>query len=205
MNNRFDDDNDSGIAFRDIMMGIMGLLAAIVVLLILQPKEPDKAADAAERSRGNIRVEVMWPDDMNVDIDTWGKAPNSAAVGYSNKNGQILSLVRDDLGNYADISGRNYEVMFSRGLPKGEWVFNLHFFSNAAGVTSVPVTVLITITKDDTASSKTRPQQIVTTTLELTSVGQEITIIRFRLDENGDLVNDSMTSLFKPIRAARGL
>jgi hypothetical protein len=209
MHNRFDDDSgDSGISFRDVMLGIVGLLAAIVIILILQPKEPDKAAEDAERARGNIRVEVMWPDNMNIDIDTWGKAPNLPAVGYSNRNGVVLNLVRDDLGNYADISNRNYEVMFSRGLPQGEWVFNIHWFSNASRVISVPVTVLITITKDDTSGAKDKPQQVVATTLTLRNVGQEITVIRFTLDEDGDLLTDSMTSLFKPIRsmqADRGL
>jgi hypothetical protein len=201
MKNRFSDDDDSGIAFRDVVMGMMGLLAAIVIILLLQPKNPDMAADEAERARGNIRVEVSWPDDMNVDIDTWGKAPNLPAVGYSNKNGVVLSLVRDDLGNFADISGRNYEVMFSRGIPQGEWVFNIHWFSNTAGVRSVPVTVLITLTKDDSTGSKERPQQIVATNLTIRNIGQEMTVVRFKTDRDGNLIKDSTTSLFKPIRA----
>ena len=204
MQSRFDDSgNDSSISFRDVVLGMMGLLAAIVVLLILQPHDPNKAANESERARGNIRVEVMWPDEYNVDIDTWGKAPNQRAVGYSNRNGVILNLVRDDLGTYADISNRNYEIMFSRGLPQGEWVFNIHWFSNSAGVTAVPVTVLISITKDDSTSSKEKPKQLVATTLTLNNVGEELTIIRFKLDKNGDLVKDSMTSLFKPIRGRK--
>jgi len=204
MQNRFDDGGgDSSISFRDVVLGMMGLLAAIVVLLILQPHDPNKSSDESQRSRGNIRVEVMWPDADNVDIDAWGKAPRGPAVGYSNKNGILLNLVRDDLGTYADISNHNYEVLFSRGLTEGEWIFNVHWFSNSAGLSSVPVTVLITITKDDSNNSKEKPKQIVSTTVTLDNVGQELTVIRFKLDKNGDLIKDSMTSLFRPIRVAK--
>jgi len=204
MKNRFDDgNNDSSISFRDVMMGMMGLLAAIVVLLILQPREPNKATDQQQHSRGNIRVEVMWPDSYNVDIDTWGKAPNNRPVGYSNRSGLVLNLVRDDLGRFTDIGNHNYETMFSRGLPAGEWVFNVHWFSNTDKVVTVPVRVVITITKDDSYNSKSKPKQVVATNLTLNYVGQEKTVIRFKLDKNGNIVKNSMTSLFKPLRSAR--
>jgi len=196
-------ENGDGTAFRDVLFGVLGVLAAVVVILLLLPKHPEEAQNAQARSRGNIRVEVMWPDDYNVDIDTWGKAPGTiASVGYSNKNGNILNLLRDDLGIYADVSGRNYEIMHSRGLPAGEWIFNIHWFSNAAGKAQVSVDVIITITKDDSSKSKERPQQIVATKLVLTRVGEEQTVIRFKLDDKGDIIPNSMTSLFVPIRSA---
>lgn len=199
-------ETDDALAFRDVLFGILGVLAAVVVILLLLPKEPDRSADEQDRSRGNIRVEVFWDDTANVDIDLWGQAPGLPPVGYSNKNGPVLNLVRDDLGAYADITGINYEVMFSRGLSPGEWTFNLHWFSNADARSQMPVRVIITIRYDDTAGSKERPLQIVADEVVLTSVGQELTIIRFQLDVDGRLIEDSLTSLNRPIRsgASRG-
>lgn len=204
MRDRFSDDDEAGYgtAFRDIIFTLFAVIAAIVVILLLLPKQPKQADDLARQARGNIRVEIRWPDRQDTDIDIWGQAPNQRPVGYSNKNGQILSLVRDDLGNYSDVTDLNYEVMFSRGLPEGEWAFNIQWFSNPAQVKTVEVEVIITITKDDSTGSKSRPKQIVATTVKLTHVGQEKTIIRFKLDKNGDMIPDSMTTLFKPLRSA---
>jgi len=204
MRNRFtgDDEAGYGTAFRDIIFTLFAVIAAIVVILLLLPKQPKQADDLARHARGNIRVEIRWPDRQDTDIDIWGQAPNQRPVGYSNKNGPILSLVRDDLGNYADVTDLNYEVMFSRGLPKGEWTFNVQWFSNPAQVKSVDVEVIITITKNDKIGSKSRPKQIVATTVKLTHVGQEVTVIRFKLNKRGDIIRNSMTTLFKPLRSA---
>lgn len=193
-------ETDDALAFRDVLFGILGVLAAVVVILLLLPKEPETASAEEDRSRGNIRVEVFWDNDANVDIDLWGQAPGLSPVGYSNKNGPVLNLVRDDLGAFADITGINYEVMFSRGLPTGEWTFNLHWFSNADALATVPVRAIITIRYDDSGESKESPIQIVSDEVVLTSIGQELTIIRFRLDNDGKLIEDSLTTLNRPIR-----
>lgn len=203
---RFSDtevESEHGIAFRDIVTGMLAAFLAILVMLIVLPHQPDVAQDATEteRERGNLRVEIYWPDDYDADVDLWGQSPGSPSVGYSNKNGVILSLVRDDLGKYADISGMNYEVMFSRGLPPGEWALNIHWFGNAGSHTSVEVNAVITITYDDSTGSKEKPTQVVHTKLTLAKVGQELTIVRFRLDQDGKLNPDSINHLFKPIRS----
>lgn len=190
-------------AFQDVLFNTIGFLVVIVVILLMLPHKPEESKDEQSRSRGNIRVEAYWPDEYNSDIDLWGQAPGLPPVGYSNMQGPVLNLVRDDLGTYADISGRNYEIMFSRGLPQGEYTFNLHWFGDrdTPARPYVDVNVLITINKDDSAGSKSRPKQIVATTVRLSTVGEEITVIRFKLDPNGELIQESMTSLHKPIRA----
>jgi len=203
---RFDDSSDEpehGVAFRDIVFGLLGGFLAILIILILQPNNPElsSVAEDTRRDRGNVRVEIYWPDEYNADIDLWGLSPGLPPVGYSNKNGVVLSLVRDDLGSYADISGRNYEVMFSRGVPPGEWAFNIHWFGNAGNHPTVEVTAIITITYDDGAESKEKPTQIVQTKLNLVKIGQELTIVRFRLNADGTLDPDSLNHLYVPIRS----
>jgi len=198
-----DDDSGYGTAFRDVIFSLFAVIAAVVIILLLLPKEPNKSANDADVTRGNIRVEIRWDDTANVDVDLWGKAPNEKPVGYSNYHSKVLSLVRDDLGSYADISNLNYEIMFSRGLPMGEWVFNVHWFGNAQGLREIPVTVIITITKDDSVKSKSKRTQIVSTKVVLTHVGQELTIIRFKLDKDANVIPSSMNSIYTPLRSLK--
>lgn len=194
-------DSGSGIAFRDVIFTALIVILVINFLLLIMPKKPDEASNESDRSRGNIRVEVFWPDDMDVDIDLWGQSPGQPPIGYSNMQSPVMNLVRDDLGNYADITGINYEVMFSRGLPAGEWIFNIHWFGNSAGVSEVPVNVIVTYRKDDGTNSKEKPTQISVQQIMLTKVGQETTAIRFKLNADGDIIWDSLSSINKPIRS----
>lgn len=194
------DRDTNGTLFRDILFGLLGAILLILIILLILPKQPKQDESEDSRSRGNIRVEVIWDDKANVDIDTWVKAPGLPPVGYSNMNGPIFNLVRDDLGTYADVTGINYETVFSRGLPPGEYIINVHWFGNAAKLIEIPVKVFVTIRKDDSENSKTKPQSIIRTTVTLKHPGHELTVIRFRLDENGDVDRDSVNSIQKPIR-----
>jgi hypothetical protein len=187
--------------FRDVLMGALGAIMLALVILLFHINPPKKDDAANQRARGNVRVEVQWPKDMNVDVDTWVQAPNDTPVGYSNLNGKVFNLVRDDLGTYADLTEMNYEVAFSRGIPEGEWIINLHWFSNAMGVVEVPVKVLITMKKLDDDASKESPLSIMSKSVKLMKVGQEMTVIRFLVDENQDVDKTSFTTEFKPLRA----
>jgi hypothetical protein len=186
--------------FRDVLMGALGVLAVALVILMFHINPPKKDDAENERARGNVRVEVQWPNEMNVDIDTWVRAPGDVPVGYSNLNGRVFNLVRDDLGSHADLTEMNYEVAFSRGIPAGEWIINLHWFSNAHGAVEVPVKVLITMKKVDDGSSKSPPISIMSKSVTLTRVGQELTVIRFTIDEEKNIDMTSFSTETKIIR-----
>ena len=186
--------------FRDVLMGALGVLAVALVILIFHINPPKKDDAENERARGHVRVEVQWPNEMDVDIDTWVKAPGDVAVGYSNLNGRVFNLVRDDLGSHADLTEMNYEVAFSRGIPAGEWIINLHWYSNSHGAVEVPVRVLITLKKVDDGSSKSPPISIMSKSVTLTRVGQELTVIRFTIDEEKNIDMTSFSTETKIIR-----
>ena len=198
------EDSGNNTLFRDILLGVVGTIMLVLIILVFHINPPKKEDADNQRARGNIRVEVIWDKAINVDIDTWGKAPGDTPVGYSNLNGRVFNLVRDDLGTQADLTEMNYEVMFSRGIPAGEWTINLHWFSNAHGATEVPVKVLITVKKDDGETSKASPIKILSKSVVLNTVGQELTVIRFMVDENMDIDKDSFTTELKPLRSASG-
>ena len=195
------EDSGSNTLFRDILMGTLGVLMLCLIILVFHINPPKKEDADNQRARGNIRVEVIWDKNTDVDVDTWVKAPDDTPVGYSNLNGRVFNLVRDDLGTKADLTEMNYEVAFSRGIPAGEWIINLHWFSNSHGATQVPVKVMITIKKDDSGDSKASPESVLVKTVTLGTVGQELTVVRFMTDENKSVIEDSLNFEFKAIRA----
>lgn len=188
--------------FRDVLMGALGAIVVALIVLLFHINPPKKEDADKQRARGNIRVEVIWDKNTNVDIDTWVRAPGDTPVGYSNLNGRVFNLVRDDLGSHADLTEMNYEVAFSRGIPPGKWTINLHWYSNSHGAVEVPVKVLITIKKDDSETSKSAPIQIMSKHVTLTAVGQELTVVSFETDEAKDVDRNSFETDYVPLRTA---
>ncbi|HLT19374.1 MAG TPA: hypothetical protein VKZ96_07965, partial [Thermomicrobiales bacterium] len=111
-----------------------------------------------------------------------------------------FNLLRDDLGNRVDVTGLNYETSYSRGIQPGEYTVNLHLYRNPSGVFPVPVTVVTSVKRDvkDTA------RQLLASDVRLTREGEEVTVYRFELSENGDLVAGSVHSLHKALRTWSG-
>src|SRR5690606_40575934 len=111
---RFDDDA-GGTVFRDMIRLALAGFVAIVVLLLPHINPPGDAKAVVDPP-GNIMVEAVWPEDLDVDVDLWVQAPGDTPVGYSNKSGRFFNLLRDDLGQVADATKLNYEVSYSRGI-----------------------------------------------------------------------------------------
>jgi hypothetical protein len=193
------DDEEAGTVFRDVIMLALAGFVAIVLLLLPHLNPPGEAAKENTQPPGNVIVEVRWPDELDSDVDLWVEAPGDTPVGYSNKGGVIFNLLRDDLGKRADATGMNYEVSYSRGIPAGEYTVNVHLYRNTAGVFPIPVTVVTSVKK----SSKESARQLLASHIELTREGEELTVYRFRLSEDGDLVPGSVHSLQRKLRTWR--
>ena len=189
-----------GTVFRDtILLSLLGLMLILVILL--QNFNPPTQNNVSEPP-GNVIVEIEWPTQLDTDIDLWVQAPKGEAVGYSNKGNEVLNLLRDDVGASRDISDINHEIIYSRGILAGEYVVNLHFYADhadhAEGRESNPVPVHVWVSvKTDTAAAAA---VIVDRTLDLERVGDEETVFRFRLDEDGRLVVGSVNERFKALR-----
>ena len=199
-----DGDDTSGTLFRDIIIFCFGVVAAVVVMILPHINKPE-SQDEESRRRGNIRVEIIWPAHRDVDVDLWCQAPGDVPVGYSNKGGQVFNLLRDDLG-HNDLTNINYEVAFTRGLPAGEYIINLHYYRGDTGThpgagLEIEVEVLITIKKEDSVDSKESPQKILKTKVKLLYVKEEITAARFILDKDMNVVAGSLNRVQKKIRS----
>ena len=192
----FEDDQGQDTVFRDVIfLALAGFVA--VVLLLLPHLHPPKEAEAATRSPGNVIVEIRWPDEVDADVDLWVQAPGDAPVGYSNKGAAFFNLLRDDLGNRGDTTALNYEISYSRGVPAGEYVVNVHFYRNSGGYVSVPVTITVSVKADTNELAR----RLLATELRLENEGQEVTAFRFSLDRDGRLIRDSVHDLPKPLRS----
>ncbi|MDH3659388.1 MAG: hypothetical protein OEU92_05045 [Alphaproteobacteria bacterium] len=193
------DDDEGGTVFRDVIMLALAGFVAMVVLLLPHLNPVGEAEKENTSPPGNVIVELSWPEEIDADIDLWVEAPGDRPVGYSNKGGAIFNLLRDDLGKRSDVTGMNYEVSYSRGIPDGEYTVNVHLYRNKTKTSPIPVTVVTSIKK--TPSSTTR--QLLASKIELVREGQEITVYRFKLESEGDLVPGSVHSLQRKLRAWR--
>jgi hypothetical protein len=193
------DEDESGTVFRDVIMLALAGFVAMVLLLLPHLNPPGEAAKENTQPPGNVIVEVRWPDELDSDVDLWVEAPGDIPVGYSNKGGVVFNLLRDDLGKRADATGMNYEVSYSRGIPAGEYTVNVHLYRNTTGTFPIPVTVVTSVKK----SSKESARQLLASNIELTREGEELTVYRFKLSEDGDLVPGSVHSLQRKLRSWR--
>jgi hypothetical protein len=184
----------TGIIFRDFLfLAVIGFVAMVQMMypLINDPNKQEEDADPV----GNIVVSVSWPVG-DIDIDTWVFGPGETRpIGYSNRNGKVFSLIKDDLGNPdADL---NYESVISRGTPAGRYWVNLHAFRASTYPIKVKVTVDV-----HTGDNGKGMKKIVTTEVVLDHYGDERTAFSFELTDKGALVPGTTNNVFKPLRAA---
>ena len=187
------DDDATGTIFRDVILITLIGFVAMVIMLLPHISRTKKEADES-RPPGNVIVEMHWPSNMPVDVDLWVKAPGVGPVGFWNQGNRVFNLLRDDLGAEGDATDENFEISYSRGIPAGQYVVNVHMYGALPANLTVPVTVVVSVRKrlDDT-------RQILKTLVRLTYHNQEETACRFKLTGDGDLVPDSVNTLRRPL------
>lgn len=190
-------EDSADTVFRDvIMLALAGFVA--VVIMLLPHLNPPTAEDSI-MAPGNLIVEIHWPTEIDADVDLWVEAPGDRPVGYSNKGGLIFNLLRDDLGHESDVTDSNYEVSYSRGLPTGEYVINLHLYRNNSKALPIPVKLVVSLK----AGPQDSARQILSTDVQLARLGEERTAVRFKLDEGHKIVSGSVHDLPKSLRSRK--
>lgn len=178
---------------RDMYSNVTLILTAVIVIVLTQVNPKAKPTEENAKPPGAIAVSIAWPA-ASTDVDLWTTGPGQdKATGYTNRDGMLFSLSRDDLGTANDPSPYNMEEANARETPAGDYVINIHGFS-----LKEPLVVHIEVAL---RSPGQHMQKLVTTDMELRP-HQERTVIRFTLDDQGKVVPGSVNQVFKPLRSA---
>ena len=199
-------DDGSFVPFTDILLNVlMGF--AIMVFIAFSLIRPEMLTGDVE-VRAEYIITVSWPDNHPDDIDTYVQDPGGNIVWYRNPEAGLLTLDRDDRGNYRDViivNGNrienpiNQETVTLRGIVPGEYVVNVfHYVAN--GVDTVPITVKV-------ERINPRLEIVYYGTVDLDHRGQEETVIRFTLDDEGNpsALTDRFKSLTQLVRGGGNL
>jgi hypothetical protein len=185
------------VSFRDMLfLLVFAYLVVGAVALAHVRKQQEEISGITPP--GAIIVDLQWDNSVDADVDLWVEAPGDVPVGYSNKAGMIFNLLRDDLGHSGDPNSMNYEVAYGRGRWAGEYTVNAHLYRSADHRFPIKVKARVQM---QTPEGLVR--NLTQSTIDLTYIGQESTVFRFRLDDRGELVDGSLNRLHKELRSAR--
>lgn len=178
----------------NLLVGFVFLF--IVAFLLINP--PTKKQDAPKKAEYLIVIE--WDDRSGNDIDLWVMDPNRVTVSFTNKEGGLLNLEKDDLGiandrwvkpdGSVEIIRLNREVVTMRGIVPGRYQVAAHIYSQRDATTPskvdgkrlseiVPQVITATLIKINPYG------EVYKTTREFNRRGQALTLFNFELDENG--------------------
>jgi len=204
MNSIWMDSDRSGTVFRDVIMLVLAGFVVIVFLLLPHINPVAEKDNAEIESPGNLIFRVEWTN-FDADVDLWVKAPGQQPVGYANSSGPLLNLLRDDLGTVNDKSNQNNEIVFSRSVEPGEYIVNLHAYSNRSRQYPIPCFVTVRLRRENgSGNGSSSTTMLWNGTVDLGSRGKQVTVVRFRMDENQKVVRDSVNKRYTNLREFQG-
>ncbi|MDP6953197.1 MAG: hypothetical protein QGF53_10630, partial [Alphaproteobacteria bacterium] len=167
------------------------------------------AKTGAIETKAEYIITVTWPEGNPSDVDTWTQDPAGNLTWYAAKEAGLMHLDRDDTGTTRDIltingvtveNPLNQEIVSIRGVVPGEWTVNIQMYAydptgleeSASSNPPVPVTVKV---------EKINPvvRVVFYDTLILRGQGDEVTAVRFTIQQNGDVadINPLPKKLFR--------
>lgn len=158
----------------------------LVAIMFMNPEAKSGLIDP----KAEYILTITWEDNSPDDIDTWVEDPEGQVIWFRSPEAGLLHLDRDDRGLINDtitINGEvvknplNQEVVTIRGVVKGEYVVNLHYY---ASETLKAVDVNIRLVKVNPAF-----KVIYYGTVNLEKVGDEKTALRFKIGGDGKIYN----------------
>lgn len=163
----------------------------VIAILAFNPNAR-KAGDVP--AKAEFMVTVAWPDGNPNDVDAWVMEPGGKTLWFRQRDAGLLHLDRDDRGaknSSVLVNGTAYtsairqEIVTLRGIVPGEYVVNAHYYDSAD---QQPVDVTVTVVK-------VNPQAeiVFTGTQQIPRKGDERTLVRFTLDDTGQVLALSTT------------
>ncbi len=186
--------DSTGTIFRDMLFLMVFSLIVIIFILTFLINPTNRPEEIPLRTE--ILIELTWPSGSAHDVDLWAMGPDNIPVGWGLfAAGPSLNLERDDRGKINDNSQLNYEWISIRNLEPGEYVVNVHLYGTYGDTLPVPVKVKIT--------GKGDIGEIFSGEVMLENSKEEITAARFMIDNNKELIPDSVHNLYRSILSLR--
>ena len=175
----------STIGFTDLLFNILVGFAFLFIIAFLLIKPEAKKEDFERRAEFVVVME--WDNDASGDIDLYVEDPTNRQVSFRYHNHNFMHLDKDDLGVINDseyINGTriiipiNREVVTLRGIIPGEYIINTHVYNKDTK----------SITKGKIEIVRLNPYKILyTKQIEFFASGEELTVVRIKLDAKGKL------------------
>jgi hypothetical protein len=208
-------------SFVDLLFNVLvGFVALFFIALMMI--NPVVVKKNNIEMKAEFIIKVTWPEKAKDDVDTYLEDPVGNLLFFNSRDVGLMHLDRDDLGRINDsvilpngdkiVLNENREIATIRGIVKGEYVLNVHMFSRNdvyAAATQDENGNEIENEEDKTFKSfeplevtieilKLNPYEIISVKkVILVDDGDEVTVLRFTLDENGKVVD--MNSLEKTL------
>ena len=154
----------------------------LVAIMFMNPEAKSGIIDP----KAEYILTITWEDNSPDDIDVWVEDPEGQLVYFRAAEAGLLHLDRYDRGLVNDtitINGKdvqnplNQEVVTLRGVVKGEYIVNLHYY---ASETNKPVDVNVRLAKVNP-----KLEIVYYGKVNLEKKGDEKTAVRFSVTRNG--------------------
>ena len=173
-----------------------------IALLAINPEAKSGKID----TKAEFIITASWPDSHADDIDLYAEDPVGNIVWYHVRESGFMVLDRDDRGglnNSIVVNGKRIsspirqETVSIRGIVAGEYTVNVNHY---LATTGQPVPVAVKVEKVNPAVEVVHYDTIL-----LDHTGQERTAVRFRIAENGGVldVNRREKSLIELTRSVK--
>lgn len=184
------------LAFRDVLFNVI-ISFMLIMIIIMGMIQEEKTSKEDSMAMGSIVATLTWPDG-DQDLDLWVNGPNEPKpIGYSNKAGENIDLLRDDMGNISDILPLNYENAIVRNLQAGTYTFNIHCYRCMSGF---PIKAVLEVRINRLEG----PPYVTTRMVDILYEGQETTVIAFDMDSRGYVDPPSVNDVMVKLRSAVG-
>ena len=156
----------------------------LVAIMFMNPEAKSGIIDP----KAEYIITITWDDGSPDDVDTWVEDPEGQILWFRTPEAGLLHLDRDDRGLVNDtitIAGEevqnplNQEVVTLRGVVKGEYIVNLHYYASETGM---PVDVNVRLVKVNP-----KLEVVYYGTVNLEKRGDEKTAVRFKIGGDGDV------------------
>ena len=186
----------SSIGFTDLLFNLLIGFVYLFMIAFILINPIAKNSDIPSKAEWLLVME--WDPELNDDIDMWVKDPAGNLVSFTKRENGLMHLERDDLGHSSDVIeyGQitktiriNREVVTLRGTIPGEYKVMAQEYGR-----SYPIGTENWDKPTDTSwieftLIKVNPYiETVVDKFTYNERGQQITLVNFTLDDNGEFV-----------------